>query len=232
MGKKFKLLKNEERYKKISNEKLDLVSIKDGLISLDRSNSLAYICGSRNSGVTNTMNVIINNIIQEQQKGSYELSILDCGINLADNYKDYETSDMCRVRGNLDVRGFQKSIDEIITGNSNGKIKIVVIHDIDILLDSHNINIRENILQKVINLVGAGCYCIIGMNDYYVETLAKEAKYVIALKSSLRLSNQLLKCPKATSIKAGHCMISCDGELIQEKLPLIEPKLIKENLNS
>lgn len=230
MGKKFKLLKNEERYSKNSEEKLDILGLKEGLLFLDKTNTLAYICGSRNSGVTNALNVIINNILQEQQKGTYELSILDCGNNLADKYKGYETSDMCRVRGNLDVRCFQKSIDEIITSKPINKTKIIVIHDLDALLDAHNINIRENIIHRVMNLINAGCYCVIGMNDYYVEDLANIAKYVVTLKSNLRLSNQLLKCPKATSIKAGHCIISFGGKLIQDKLPLIELKTIKDNL--
>lgn len=232
MGKKFKLLRGLDRYKQSCIDTLELLKTKEDILTLDPDHPLAYISGSSNSGVTNTLNVLINDMVQKLNPNDYMLYLLDCTELLTNAYIDFKSISTLRVKGNLQVEEFQNTIEEIIAEDIGNRNKIVVIHDLDVLLDRNNTTVNESLLQKILNLVNGGIYCIVGMNDYYSEYLANVAKYVIALRSNLRLSNQLIKCPKAVNIRSGNCLVPVNNEIVHSKLPLIDSKTIKENFNS
>lgn len=258
MGKKFRLNSIEDFQKNKSNK--ELVLIKDACenLTLGQDNTGLIIYGTKNSGVSNTVHVILASLLESYTDRELELSVID--LEKGNELQPYELARAQHLKhlvkeGDLTI--LTKLINEmtnLVTRRNELIIKaecinfedyrekeelprvVFFIKGLQEVSNQHDNNALCRVVQSLKTLVklgrAVGVHLVITCSEVYNQDLQDMLPNVIVLKSSLSMSNKTLGASTAENIRAGNYFAKNNGTAfdgIKRKIPLIEHNTIVSN---
>lgn len=232
MGKREKLIKASE---------LEKVNCKENfhVLNINSNTRFVGIVGSKNGGITNCTEMFISKLVSGYDVDSYTLSVVDCGEELADDCEINRIRSMEHVIKNCSCGDLAKFMNSVRAGlkDNTGKKRIIVIHDLSILIGKCSQGQESNLMGVLTDFIGEikghpNTLIVLATNDFFTRNIKGLMDEIIVFKSAISLSNRYLGSTKASSVKAGvyHRVINNKPLEEKEKIPLIEKAVFQANL--
>lgn len=258
MGKKFRLNSIEDFQKNKSNKELVLIKDSCKNLILGDDNSGLIIYGTKNSGVSNTVHVILANLLESYTDKELELIVID--LEKGNELQPYELARAQHLKHLIKEGDFvtlTKLINEmnsLVTRRNELLVKsgytsfeqyrekeelprvVFLIKGLQEIANHCDNNALCRVVQSLKTLIklgrAVGVHLVITCSEVYNQELQDMISNVIVLKSSLSMSNRTLGAPTAENIRAGNYFTKTNGiafDGIKRKIPLIEHNTIVSN---